>query len=46
MNKMKQKTMEIFSKIVKGTAEKEADSACLLFAYQPKMPEQLKKKNK
>ncbi len=37
------KALEILSKVAKKTAEKEANSACFAFAYQPKMPDALKK---
>lgn len=37
------KILQALSKLVMATAEKEADSACFLFSYQPKMPDELKK---
>ena len=47
MNKdAKKKTLEVVARIVMATAVKEADSACLLFAYQPKMPDELKRRKK
>lgn len=40
----KQKTLELLAKVVFSTAEKEANSACFLFGYQPKVPTELKAK--
>lgn len=42
MSKMKQKALRMISKAALGNARKEANSACALFGYQPKMPEKLK----
>ena len=42
---VEKKAMEVLAKVVKATAQKEADSACFLFSYQPKLPKQLKNKN-
>lgn len=42
MVKMKQKALRLISKAALANARKEANSACLLFGYQPKMPEKLK----
>ena len=41
---VKVKTMEALAKVVKATAQKEEDSACFLFGYQPKVPSGLKNK--
>lgn len=38
------KALEIASNAIYKTAVKEADSACLLFSYQPKVPKKLKKR--
>lgn len=39
----KKKVLEVLAKMAMATASKEADSACFLFGYQPKMPDKLKK---
>lgn len=39
---IKKKSLELLAKIVFSTAEKEANSACFLFGYQPKVPTKLK----
>lgn len=41
---IKQKSLELLAKIVFLTAKKEANSACFLFGYQPKVPTELKTK--
>ena len=42
----KKKTLEILAKMAMATATKEANSACFLFGYQPKVPDELKKMRK
>lgn len=39
----KNKVLEVLAKMAMASASKEADSACFLFGYQPKMPDKLKK---
>ncbi len=46
--KLKEAGMRMLSKAILSNAKKEAESACIIFAYQPKMPEkvkQLRRKN-
>lgn len=38
------KSLEILAKLAFSTAAKEANSACFLFGYQPKVPAALKEK--
>lgn len=46
MKNIKKKVLKSASKLLFMTAKKEANSACLLFAYQPKAPKELKKLRK
>ena len=46
MKNMKKEVLKSASKLLFMTAEKEENSACLLFAYQPKAPKELKKLRK
>lgn len=43
-NKIRKETLKIASKIIYKITEKEANSACLLFSYQPRVPEKLIKR--
>lgn len=42
-NKIKRNVLKLVAKAAYNTAEKEANSACMFFSYQPKVPKQLKK---
>ncbi|MDD6798708.1 MAG: cyclic lactone autoinducer peptide [Clostridia bacterium] len=42
MKKIKEISLKTAANILLKTAKKEADSACMLFAYQPPMPDELK----
>lgn len=42
----KKNFLELFAKVALHTAVTEANSACVFFSYQPRVPEQLKKENK
>lgn len=44
--KLKKSVLEFSAKMIKNVAVKEANSACVLFSYQPEVPEKLKKKDK
>lgn len=46
MGKMKQKALRLISKAALANARREANSPCLLFGYQPKMPEKLNRLKK
>lgn len=41
--KVEIKMLKTISKVIMTTAKKEANSACFLFGYQPKIPNGLKK---
>ena len=41
--KIKEMGMKMLSKAILANAKKEVDSTCVVFAYQPKMPEKVKK---
>ncbi|MFT3984209.1 MAG: cyclic lactone autoinducer peptide [Lachnospiraceae bacterium] len=43
MKSIEKKSLELLSKAAMKTAVKEINSACLLFGYQPKMPDAAKK---
>ena len=43
---MKKLFVKMGTKLVSENAKREADSACLFWAYQPKMPEAVKKMRK
>lgn len=43
MSKIKKKALRLVSKTALANAKKEADSICILFGYQPKIPERLRK---
>lgn len=42
MLNLKKGSLKLLSKVALSSAKKEVDSACVLWGYQPKMPEQLK----
>lgn len=42
----KERTLKVLAKMAIMSATKEANSACFLFGYQPKMPDELKKMRK
>lgn len=46
MNRIGKKALQFMSKIALANARKEANSACVLFGYQPKMPKNLKQRIK
>lgn len=46
MGKTKQKALRLISKAALANARKEANSACLFFGYQPKMPKKLNRLKK
>lgn len=43
---MEQKVLSMVSKVAMGTAKKTANSACMFFGYQPKLPESVSKLRK
>lgn len=43
-DKIEKVILKLVAKEVYSTAEKEANSACMFFAYQPRIPKQLKNK--
>lgn len=45
MFKLKKEALKLVSKAALLNAEKEVNSACVLWGYQPKMPETLKQKS-
>ena len=46
MHKMRKRALKILSNAALANARKEANSACILFGYQPKMPKDLKQRVK
>lgn len=43
MKEIKKRVLKKIARTVYATAKTEADSACMCFAYQPVMPEKVKK---
>lgn len=43
MKKMEKKLFKVIANSIFRTAVKQADSACMLFGYEPKKPDNLKK---
>lgn len=44
--KMQKNLLGLLAKASKGTAMKETNGACIIWAYQPKMPQALKEAKK
>lgn len=44
MSKLRKKACDLISKAALANAKKEANSACVLFGYQPKISKETKKK--